>query len=215
MGRRVAVAYANDEYGRGLVVPFLAALQANRVAPVESDPFLADTEDFRPYLRRMQARGVDLLFVAGLQDAAARVIDQAKEVGLAARVLGGDGVEGLVAMGPAYEGTVVGVLYHELASDSSRVFAARYRARYKEEPDSQAALAFDAVRLLARALREGHRDRESIRRYLEGVGRQGGSEPFPGAAGTVSFDANGDPMNKKLNVGEIRGGRIVPLRAAQ
>lgn len=210
MGRRIAVLYANDDYGQGLARNFVSALRAAGGNVAAMDPFLDDTEDFTPYLRRMQSRNVDLVFVAGLQDPAARAIAQAQQVGLAARFLGGDGIEGLAAMGARYDGTAVGVLFHGQMSDSARAFVQRYRARYREDPDSQSALAYDAVRLLARALQAGHRDPAAIRRWLAGVGaKQGGSPPFEGVAGQVAFDQNGDPVNKRFTMGVIRGGGIV------
>ena len=210
MGRRIAVLYANDDYGQGLAHNFAGALRAAGGGVAAMDPFLDDTDDFRPYLQRMKARGVDLVFVAGLQDPAARAIAQAQEVGLAARFLGGDGIEGLASMGARYDGTAVGVLFHAQMSDSARAFVQRYRARYREDPDSQSALAYDAVRLLARALQAGHRDPAAIRRWLEGVGAErGGSPAFEGVAGSVAFDQNGDPVNKRFTLGVIRGGSIV------
>lgn len=210
MGRRIAILYANDDYGQGLARNFAAALRAAGGQVAEMDPFLDATEDFRPYLLRMKGRGVDLVFVAGLQDPAARAIAQAQEVGLAARFVGGDGIEGLASMGARYDGTAVGVLFHPQMSDSSRAFVERYRARYREDPDSQAALAYDAVRLLARALEAGHRDPESIRGWLAGVGRdgRGGSDAFEGVAGTVKFDEHGDPVDKRFTMGVIQGGAI-------
>ena len=159
---------------------------------------------------------MDLVFVAGLQDPAARAITQAQQVGLGARFLGGDGIEGLGTMGPRFDGTAVGVLFHPQMSDSARAFVARYRARYREDPDSQSALAYDAVRLLARALQAGHRDPAAIRRWLEGVGAErGGSPAFEGVAGSVAFDQNGDPVNKRFTMGVIRGGGIVLPEAAR
>lgn len=210
MGRRIAILYANDDYGQGLARNFASALRAAGGQVAAMDPFLDDTDDFRPYLRRMKGRGVDLVFVAGLQDPAARAIQQAQEVGLAARFVGGDGIEGLAGMGARYDGTAVGVLFHPQMSDSSRAFVQRYRARYREDPDSQAALAYDAVRLLARALEDGRRDPEAIREWLAGVGRDGrGRSPaFEGVAGTVKFDEHGDPVDKRFTMGVIQGGTI-------
>lgn len=210
MGKRIAVLYSNDDYGQGLARNFEKAVRAQGGSVAEMDPFLDGSEDFRPYLLRMKARGVDLVFLAGLQDPAARAIQQAQEVGLAARFVGGDGIEGLAAMGARYDGTAVGILFHPQMSDSARAFVQRYRARYREDPDSQAALAYDAVRLLARALEAGHRDPASIRGWLAGVGRdgRGGSPAFEGVAGRVQFDENGDPVNKRFTMGVIQDGTI-------
>jgi branched-chain amino acid transport system substrate-binding protein len=209
MGQRIAVLYSNDDYGQGLARTFVSALRAGGGSVHAMDPFLDDTEDFTPYLRRMAARQIDLVFVAGLQDPAARAITQAQQVGLTARFIGGDGVEGLMAMGPRFDGTTVGVLFHPEMSDSARAFVQRFRRKYGEDPDSQAALAYDATRLLAAALRDGNRDREAVREWLHGVGRPGGAPAFEGIAGTVAFDENGDPVNKRFPMGVIRGGRIV------
>lgn len=210
MGQRIAILYANDDYGQGLARNFASALRAAGGQVATADPFLDGTGDFRPYLLRMKARGVDLVFVAGLQDPAARAIAQAQEVGLAARFVGGDGIEGLASMGARYDGTAVGILFHPQMSDSARAFVRRYRERYREDPDSQAALAYDAVRLLARALEAGHRDPGAIRGWLAGVGRngRGGSPAFEGVAGSVKFDEHGDPVDKRFTMGVIQGGTI-------
>ncbi|HEX5725945.1 MAG TPA: ABC transporter substrate-binding protein [Longimicrobiaceae bacterium] len=211
----VAVLYSNDDYGRGLAASFRAALLEGGGTVPEADPYLDDTEDFTPYLRRMQQRGVQMVFVAGLDAAAARIITQARQVGLAARFIGGDGLEPLKAQGPGYEGTLVGLLYHRDASDRARRFAEAYRQAYDAEADPFAAAAYDAVQLLAAAARAGGADRAAIQRYLRGVGREGGTPAFEGATGTIRFDQNGDPVNKTFAVGIIRSGTIQLARGAR
>lgn len=208
LGQRIAVLYANDDYGRGLATSFRDAVTAAGGRVVESDPYLETTEDFSPYLERMRRQAVDLVFIAGLEEGAARAIRQAQAIGLDARFIGGDGVEGLVGMGPAYDGTRVGLLFHPDANPAARDFAAAYRAAYGRDPDSFAASGYDAVRLIARAVREGAADRASIREHLEEVGRAGGSGPFEGATGTLRFDERGDPADKEFAIGVIRDGRI-------
>jgi branched-chain amino acid transport system substrate-binding protein len=146
-----AILYENDDYGRGLADSFRSALAAGGTRVVESDPYLESAEDLTPYLERLRSRGAGLVFIAGLEVGAARIIRQAQEVGLNARFLGGDGVEGLVEMGPEFEGTRVGLLFHPDASPAARAFADRFRAAYGREPDSFAALGYDATHLLARA----------------------------------------------------------------
>ena len=214
LGGTVAVLYANDDYGRGLMRNFSASLERLGGRVVQADPYLEGMEDFRPYLERLRRRGATLVFVAGLDAGAARIVPQARALGLEARFMGGDGLEGLAGAGLGFDGILVGVLYHPDASDAARTFAEAYRRRYGREPDSSAALAYDAVRLLARGARAGAATREEMRRYLEGVGREGGSPAYQGVAGPVAFDAQGDPREKQVVVGEIRGGSIVLARAA-
>lgn len=209
MAAPTAILYANDDYGRGLARSFGGALEAAGGTVVGIDPYLETTEDFRPYLERLRRRGARLIFIAGIEDGAARIIHQARAAGLDVRFLGGDGLEGLKAMGPTFEGTLVGLLYHRDRSAAARGFAERFRAAYGREADSFAALGYDATRLLATAAAEGGANREAIRRYLAGVGRSGGAEPFPGVTGTIRFDGHGDPVQKEFAVGEIRGGDLL------
>lgn len=207
-GKPTAILYANDDYGRGLAASFRSALTAAGGAVLQADPYLESTQDFTPYLQRLQDRGVELIFIAGLEEAAARAIQQARALGLDARFFGGDGLEGLMAMGPTYDGTLVGLLYHPDASAGARAFAERFRAAFGREPDSFAALGYDATRLLAAAAERGA-TRERIRDYLAAVGRPGGVPALQGATGTIRFDDNGDPTEKSFSVGEIRAGRIL------
>jgi branched-chain amino acid transport system substrate-binding protein len=209
IGRPTAVLYSNEGYGRGLAQSFQAALLDAGGEILEADPYLETTLDFSPYLERLQRKGAGLIFVAGLEEAATRIIEQARARGLDVRFLGGDGLEGLAGRGPLYDGTLVGLLYHPDASPAALAFADRFRAAFGREPDSFAALGYDATHLLARAAREGGPSRRRIRDHLAGVGRAGGSPPFPGVTGTLRLDANGDPAAKAFAVGEIRGGRIV------
>jgi branched-chain amino acid transport system substrate-binding protein len=204
-----AILYANDDYGRGLAASFRYAYEEAGGSVLESDPYLETTEDFRPYLERLRRRDVGLIFVAGLEMGASRIIQQAREMGMSAEFLGGDGVEGLRSMGDMYDGTLVGLLYHPDASPEAGRFAQRFRAAYGREPDSFAALAYDATMLLARAAEQAGADRESIRDYLVDVGRDGGTPEFEGATGTIRFDAFGDPTEKGFAVGVIRDGEII------
>jgi branched-chain amino acid transport system substrate-binding protein len=208
IGEPVAVLYENDDYGRGLAESFRTSLAAQGRGVLELDPYLESTEDFTPYLERMRRKEVGLIFIAGLEEGAARIIQQARALGVQARFLGGDGVEGLVGMGPTYDGTLVGLLYHPDASIAARSFAERFRAAYGREPDSFAALGYDATRLLAAAAQQSP-SRAGIRRYLARVGQSDGPAALDGATGVIRFDANGDPVQKGFAVGEIRGGRIL------
>ncbi|MGH7458342.1 MAG: ABC transporter substrate-binding protein [Longimicrobiaceae bacterium] len=206
---RTGLLYENNAYGRGLALSFITALAGFGAAPLETDPYLESTEDFYPYLERLRRQGVRLIFIAGLQAGAAEIISQAREMGIDARFIGGDGVEGLVTMGETYNGTLVGLMYHPDASPRAAEFAELFRAEYGREPDSFAALAYDAVMLVARAAEEGGASRSAIRDYLAGVGRDGGSEPYRGVAGTIRFDQHGDPVDKRFDIGVIRDGEIV------
>lgn len=207
LGQRIAILYANDSYGRGLALVFQRALQENGVTLQEFDPYFEEMEDFRPYLVRLKRRNVDVVMLAGVDNGASRIIAQANAMGFGARFIGGDGLEALAEMGPTYDGTLIGMLFHEEMSAGARAFGQTFRNTYNREPDSSAATSYDAVMLIARAIKDGRRTRAEIRDYLANVGRPGGSAPFDGVAGLVAFDARGEPTEKPFVLGEIRNGK--------
>lgn len=207
LSSRTAILYENDGYGRGLAESFRSALQAAGGGVLEANPYLPSTEDFTPYLERLRRKQVELIFIAGLEGDAARIIGQARQLGMEAGFIGGDGLEGLLEMGPTYAGTRVGLLFHPEQSPEARAFSERFRAEYGREPDSFAALGYDATQLLARAAAEGGVSRGRIRAYLARVGRE--RPPFAGVTGEIRFDENGDPAGKAFAVGIIRDGRLV------
>jgi branched-chain amino acid transport system substrate-binding protein len=209
LGLPSGILYQNEDYGRGLADGFRKAMLEAGGRVLESDPYLPETQDLSPYLERMKARGVKLVFVAGLQADAARIIRQAHTVGLDAQFLGGDGLEGLARKGPEFEGTMFGLLFHPDASPAAGQFADRFRAAFHHEPDSFAALGYDATRLLAVAAAEAGPSRAAIRAYLARAGREGGKPAYEGVTGTIRFDANGDPVKKEFRVGSMRAGKIV------
>lgn len=208
MGRRAAILYSNDDYGRSLAQVFERSLSGTGVALVGRFPYMEEMKDFTPYVGVLRERGAEVVMLAGLEVGAATLIQQAHQAGWYPRFIGGDGLEPLVDMGARYDGTLVGVLYHPDMSPAARKFAEAFRAAYRREPDSSAATSYDAVQLLARALREGHTSRAAIRAYLETVGRTGGSPALEGVSGPVAFDANGDPVGKPVALVRIESGRF-------
>ncbi len=208
LGSRAAILYANEPYGRGLREGFGRAFVAGGGTLLEEYPYIeAQTQNFEAYLLGIQTTLPNLIFVAGLDAGAGLIIQQARDLGIAVPFLGGDGVLGLAGQAPVYEGTYVGLLYHpDAPGTAGQEFLEAYRQAYGEPPDHFAALAYDAVMLVARAARAVGAERERIRDYLEQVGRE--QEAFNGVGGVIAFDANGDPVRKLYAVGQIVSDRI-------
>ncbi len=208
LGTRAAILYANEPYGRGLREGFGTAYRAGGGELIEEYPYIeGTTQDFEAYLLGIQMARPDLIFIAGLDASAGLIIQQARELGIEAPIIGGDGLLGLAGSEPVYDGTYVGLLYHpEAPGQTGRQFVEAYRSVFGEAPDHFAALAYDAVMLVAQAAEAVGLDREKIRAYLQKVGN--GRAGFQGVSGLIAFDANGDPIAKSYAVGRITGETI-------
>lgn len=208
LGSRAVIVYANDPYGRGLRDGFSRAYTAGGGELVEEYPFIeGGTTDFEPYLLGIRASRPELIFIGSTDVGAAPVIRQARELGIDAPFVGGDGILGVAGQGPLFEGTYIGLLYHpDAPGGGGREFVDAYQARYGEPPDHFAALGYDATMLLAQAAREAGCDRTKIRDYLQQVGRE--RQAFAGVSGHIAFDENGDPIGKSFAVGRVSGATI-------
>jgi len=227
LGRsRAAVLYTNDAYGRGIVDVFAQAFERAGGTVVARDPFLpqiVDSIGVDPFLERAIRNRMDALIIAGQAEPALSIIRAARRLGYRGPILGADGLTNLREAGPIAEGVyVTSAFLPDRPTEEARRFVQAYVQRYGELPDHRGAMTYDAIRLLARVLREidatsslGAQPsmgetiavRRAIRDYLAGVGTR--YPAFEGVSGTIRFDENGDVVGKDVAVGIIRNGQIV------
>lgn len=218
LGRtRAAVLYANDPYGRGILAAFEQAFRQDGGSIVADDPYLAallDSVDLlRPYLERAIREDADVLLLAGELDAAAPALRLARTMGFDGPLLGGDGLLGMEDEVPDANGVYIstGFLPDQPGADAQR-FVRAYVERFGGLPSGDAALAYDATRIVLDAIRGAGTDRAAIRDWVAGIGTT--RPAFAGVTGVIAFDENGDAMDKAVAIGTIRDGRLVSARGA-
>lgn len=212
--RTAAVIYQDDDYGRGVRAVFKQRFTAKGGTIVADDPYLDALPSFEPYLRLLkQHGGADVLMIAGTRPGAERILPLLDSVGLAPRVMGGDGLAGLEAAGPMAEGVYISTAYlPDRPGATNQAFVKRYAAAYGGRvPDHRGAGAYDIVRLLARALRAVGPDRARLRDYLAGVGTK--TPAFEGVTGRIAFDEHGDVPDKDVVIGVVHNGALVTAKA--
>ncbi len=195
--RRAAVLYEvgrtySARLARSFVDRFNSAAAEARVAEFF---YLSQETDFRAQLRNVIGFGPDVLFVPGSFTDATLIGTQAARLGLVATLLGADGWSNPLLFkqgGPAQPA------YFVDHCSPPADFDARYREVFGEPAHGcRAALAYDAVLAVARALRAlgplaepdfGERLAETRRRLRDAVARV----DFTGLTGRVRFDRTGN-----------------------
>jgi branched-chain amino acid transport system substrate-binding protein len=153
----------------------------------------------------------DLVFVAGTELSGQAILREARRQGFATRWVAGDGWSGVVTDTAASEGVYVAVPFSIRDTRAEAVrFVDAFRTRYGVEPDANAAMAYDATRLLARAMTEVGFERRAIRGYLETVR---GERTYSGVTGPLRFRPDRDPDRSGFVMTQARGGTLVPLEA--
>jgi branched-chain amino acid transport system substrate-binding protein len=125
---------------------------------VADEAYAKGDTDFRALLTRVKSRRPEALFIPGYYSDAGPIARQARELGVDAALLGGDGWDsgGKLAElgGAAVEGSYYSTHFSpDNPSQSVQRFLAEYQAHFGRLPDSLAALGYDAARVGIAALR--------------------------------------------------------------
>ena len=203
--RRAAILYENNSYGRGLAEAFARAFGG---AVVGSDPIEPGTTDFEPFVAHYaRVSRPDIVFVAGTERSGLHVLREARRQRLAADFLGGDGWTGMIVDTAASEGVYVGAPF--TATDprpEAQRFVAAFRRKYGELPDGNAALAYDATMLVARAIAQAGTDRADVRDYLAQATAR---TPHAGATGAIRFRGDGDVEGRGFVMTRVHRGALM------
>lgn len=206
--KRAAILYENDDYGRGLSTSFRTAFKGQVVS---SDPIAGDISNAEPYIAWFRKTQPDVVFVAGNDVSALVILREARRQGLKTQFMGGDGWTPVIADTAASDGALVGTPFTaEDARPEARKFVEAFNAKFKMNPDENAALGYDATITLAQAIRTGGADRDAIRARLHAL--DAGSA-VKGATGPIRFRPDGDPIGKGSLLARARGGRLIVERA--
>lgn len=171
--------------------------------------------DFTQLLMSASASGVDIFFLPGYARDAGLLLKQGRKMGLRQIFLGGDGwgtkIEEYAAAG--LDGCYYSTHWH-LDTDipKSRRLLAKYRQRYPaaEVNDIRIPLTYDAVMLVADAVRRAKSsDHQKIRDALAHTAG------FQGATGNITFDGNGDPVDKQAAIVKWEGHQQKFLKTVQ
>ena len=195
---------ARNDYSVGLAAAFRQGFEKEGGRVVAELKYSEGDSDFSAQLTAIGALHPDVLVVPGYYTDAGLVARQARSLGVEATLLGADGWDSpkLAEIGgPAVEGSYFS--NHYSVDDPSlavRRFVDAYHKRYGADPDSIAALSYDAVRLLADAIRragstEGKRVRDAL----------ADTKDFEGVTGRITMDADRNPIKPAVILQVERG----------
>ena len=201
--KQAAILYENDAYGRGLADAFRRAFRGTIIS---FDPISEDVSA-EPYISYFKMRQPGIVFVAGREGSALRILREAKRQGFEAVFMGGDGWQGIVSDTAASTGAYVGTSFNaEDKAPEVQRFVRAFRGRYQTKPDAFAALAYDATKLIAQALIKKGKSRQGVRDYLKSLSA---TNPFDGVSGPVYFNDSGDPIGMGFHVAQAVSGTLV------
>lgn len=202
---RAAIIYRNDSYGKDWAKSFGETFRARKGTIVQRDPYLQGATAWDAYAGYLKLLKPDVLLFPGSQEDALLALRAMRDAGVTTPLIGGDATSGLEANAaefPTVRYTAF-FLARRAETPEAKAFVAAYLARFKEEPDQRAALAYDAAMLIGRGAIEVGPDRAKIRDYVESIGAPGKRPAVQGAAGQIAFDQQHDAIDKPVVIARV------------
>ena len=177
----------NNPYGTSLSNAFKVEFVKLGGSIVAEESYRAGDADYAPQLKAIKLKNPDIVFLPSYFAEAAIIIKQARQLGIEVPFLGTDGWNSNELL--TFAGQAVNNCYFashfssEHLSENAKSFSEAYRAKFQAAPPPLAALSYDAVRLVADALkRSGSTDSTALRDTLAKT------NDFAGVTGTIAFD---------------------------
>ncbi|UTY58063.1 branched-chain amino acid ABC transporter substrate-binding protein [Massilia sp. erpn] len=204
--KTVAVIDDRTAFGQGLAEEFKKQARQSGLA-VAGHEFTTDKSfDFTAILTKLKTKKVDAIFFGGYAPQGAPMARQMKQLGINAKLLGGDTIctpEMGKLGGPAVGDNVLcvqgGALLEKAAAGPA--FKAKFKKRFNADPDVYAAAYYDAVQMYAASMQKTNSVDPAK------VGADISASSYKGVTGTYAFDGKGDMKQSPVTIYTFKNGQ--------
>jgi len=200
--KKAAVLYdVASDYPKGLAEFFKAAWekQFGPGSVVAYESFTTKDTDFSSQLTKIARTGAEFLFTPQYYNEVALIVQQARQLGFDKPIVGSDSwgsAETVKLCGSACYGLFFSTHYAAAgATGATKAFIDRYTQKYGYVPDDVAALTWDALGIVQKAIQDTgklsgnvKKDREAVRDAMSGI------KQYDGITGTMNFTEGNDPV---------------------
>jgi branched-chain amino acid transport system substrate-binding protein len=193
-----------NDYVRGLAENFEASFTEGGGTIVGKETYIQEDTDFSAILAKVAEANPDIVYLPDYYSKVNLVTKQAKEKGVTAPFVGGDGWDSSDLDYAAAEG---GYFTNHYSPEDTRPIVVDWLKKYGEKyegatPDALATLAYDATNLLLAAIdKAGKDDPAAVKDAMKGL-------TWDGVSGTITFDAQNNPI-KSAVILQVKDGRQV------
>jgi len=188
--KTVAIVDDSTAYGQGLAVEFEKQAKANGIQVLSHDASTDKAVDFRAILTKIKGEKPDVIMYGGLDGTGGPFAKQAKQLGITAKVLAGDGLcaDDLAKLaGEAADNVICSIAGAPLLKMADGpAFVERYKKRFGYAPVLNSPFAYDAVGVVVDAMRRAQStDPAKILAAMPATDHHG-------VLGETQFDSKGD-----------------------
>lgn len=196
----------SSDYSKGLSQFFKEAFTKGGGKILLEEAYLQKDQDFKTILTKIKAANPDVIYLPGYYEEVGKIIKQARELGITAPFVGGDGwdspklaeIGGAAALNNTFFTNHYSV---EDKSPKSQAFVEAYKKEYGQVPDAMAVLGYDAAYALVDAIKRANStESEKIREALAST------KDFPAVTGSLTLNDKHDAV-KSAVILEMKDGK--------
>ena len=174
---------------------------------VAHEDVLETSDDHGPAIAKLKAAGAQAIMCVGMYSLYGPFAKQYREVDPTIQLVGVSNAytrQIIELGGAAVEGLFAPVSFYAESQDPAiQKFTTEFKSRWKNEPSSLAAQAYDSIGILLQAIKNaGTLDREKVREAVQNI-------DYKGVSGQTKFNDIGDAAKQFTKV-VIKNGRFIP-----
>lgn len=207
---KTAAIYVDNsaDYAKGLAQYFEESFVKSGGKVVAKEAYLQKDQDFKSILTKIKSTNPDVVFVPGYYEDVAKIVKQARELGIMVPIIGGDAwdspklveMAGAEAMNNTFFSNHYAPDNHSPQIDK---FVEAFKKEYNEVPDAPAVLGYDAACMAIDAIKRANSaDPVKIKDALTQT------KDLQLVTGTVTLDKYHNPV-KSAVVMELKDGKQV------
>ncbi len=211
--KNIAIVDDSTQYGKGLADEFEKTVIALGGKIVVHEATNDKATDFKAILTKIKSKKPDIILYGGMDATGGPFAKQAKELGISAKIIGGDGIcsPTLAQLaGDAVESVIcstVGVPKESLMNGET--FLKNYQARFNAEVQIYSPMAYDAVMVIVDAMKRANSaDAAAILAVMPATN-------YAGLSGQIAFDAKGDLKESVITLNQYKDGKVVTLEVVK
>ncbi|MGE0802552.1 MAG: ABC transporter substrate-binding protein [Lautropia sp.] len=193
--KSVYILARNDNYGRSLTEGMVRYFKDKQVNVLDTIYYEPSNKDFKPMLVKLRNANPDFIVLNGFYTDLGLVVKQIGELQIKFPIYTGTAAaipQFADIAGPAANGAYGTAYYFAGSIDTAagKRFQEGWRAKFKRDPSQYEGMGYDAMYVLAEAMRNadkaGKLDREGLRDAIYAI------KDFEGGTGRISIRPNGD-----------------------
>jgi len=212
--KNIAVLYAqNDAFNTSESLTFQEAVKADRRLQLSTiQKFQTTDTDFTTQVTEVLKVKPELVIISGLAADGGNLVKQLRQLGYKGLIVGGNGLNtpNVFPVCQKYcDGILIAQAYSPEASDAmNKVLVDLYQKKHKKMPGQFTAQAFTAVQVIVDALNAIDQKKKvtsyELKELRQELNKQILSQSYQTALGAISFDKDGEILQKSFYVAEIK-----------